>query len=319
MKKHLITGVTGQDGLFLVKKILESEENPKILGISRSKSEENFFKNLNRLGVNKSEKIKLVNLDLTNYFEVENFLRKFTPDFIYNLTGPSSPNESIQNPDKYRQIELIFQNLTSALVSINLYPNFFQASTSEMFKNNDRNKLNELSDFSPNSQYALSKLINHKKVKQLRNRHNWKIFSGIMFNHESEFRKENYLFKKVINSALNIKNNKLEYLEIGSLDYIRDWSFAGDISDAIYEITKNGKSDSYVIGSGKGHTINDLITYVFNYFQLDVHEKILLNSNLLRSGDPKYIVSDPSKIKNELGWSATLNFYETILRCIKLK
>jgi len=187
-----------------------------------------------------------------------------------------------------------------------------------MFESIDKTKLNELSEFNPKSPYAKHKFRNHQKVLELRRQFDWNIYSGIMFNHESEFRKEKYLFKKVINSALKIKNKQLQKLEVGSLDYVRDWSFAGDISEAIYKISNHGKSDSYVIGSGVENSIHDLVSIVFEYFNLDMEKKVHVNPSILRKGDSNYIVSDPSKIKNELNWETSLSFKETILRCIEL-
>ena len=318
MKKHLITGITGQDGLFLVKKILEEEENPLIFGISRNVDGINFYKNLKSLEIENIENVKLFNLNLIDSLETSYFIKEHSPDNIYNLTGPSSPYESIQNPEKYIQIETIFDNLTDALIENKHFANFYQASSSEMFENADRTKLNELSKFNPKSPYAKYKFRNHLKVLELRRQFDWNISSGIMFNHESEFRKEKYLFKKVINSALKIKNKQLEKLEVGSLDYVRDWSFAGDISEAIYKISNHGKSDSYVIGSGIENSIGDLISIVFEYFNLDMEKKVHVNPSILRKGDPDYIISDPSKIKNELDWKTSLNFNETVLRCIEL-
>ena len=94
----------------------------------------------------------------------------------------------------------------------------------------------------------------------------WKIFSGIMFNHESEFRKSEYLFMKIINEAIKIKGNKSDKLILGSVDYVRDWSYAKDISKGIYKIANEGKASSYVLGSGKGRKIQNIVEIVFDYF-----------------------------------------------------
>lgn len=318
MKKHLITGITGQDGLFLVKRIIEAEPRSKVIGISRSLETSLFYKNLNSLGVKDNSNIKIHNLNLNNASVTEEFLKDLKPDSVYNLTGPSSPYESIQNPNKYNQVENIFNNLTAAFIKNRNFPNFFQASSSEMFKNNNNSKLSEDSIFDPISPYANYKLKNHNNVLELREEYNWNIYSGIMFNHESEFRKEQYLFKKIINSARLIKAGKQSELVVGSLDYVRDWSFAGDISSGIYLITNNGKSGSYVMGSGVENNIGYLISIVFQHFKLDVNDFVSTDSSLLRKGDPDYIVSNPSKIREELGWKTSLNFEDLVYRCISL-
>ena len=137
-----------------------------------------------------------------------------------------------------------------------------------------------------------------------------------MFNHESQFREDNYLFMKIINGAINIKNKKADKLTLGSLDYVRDWSYAGDTSKAIYQITNEGKSNTYVIGSGKGHKIKNVAEVVFERFSLDINKFIDVDNSLIRKGDPKSIISNPRKIKEELNWSTEVNFESLVNICI---
>ena len=177
--------------------------------------------------------------------------------------------------------------------------------------------LNENSPFSPNSPYAEAKLINHLKVKELNENYNWPIFSGIMFNHESEFRGKDYLIMKIIRSAKEISLNPNKRLTLGSLDYIRDWSYASDTVNAIYEITSKGSASDYVIGSGVGKTIKEMVDHIFNYFNLDWTNFVDINQSLLREGDPIRIVSDPSKLKMELNWNTKINFNQMLDKCIK--
>ena len=125
--------------------------------------------------------------------------------------------------------------------------------------------LDEKSEFNPNSAYAEAKLINHKKILMYKNELNWNITSGIMFNHESEFRKNNFLFMKIINKALEIKKKNKGFLEVGSLEYKRDWSYAQDIVDAMYLINKNPKSGVYVIGSGSSIQLKESLTEYLMY------------------------------------------------------
>ena len=180
----------------------------------------------------------------------------------------------------------------------------------------ENEKLKEDSSFNPISPYAEGKLMVHKKIETIKNDYGWLISSGIMFNHESEFRDTNYLFMKIIKSAIDIKYNKKSTLTIGSLDLVRDWSFAGDFADAIHLICLEGNGEDFVIGSGVGHSISELVRIVFEYFDLDPKEFIEIDSNNLRPGDPLKIVSDPVKIKEKLNWETKLGFEDLILRCI---
>ena len=140
-----------------------------------------------------------------------------------------------------------------------------------------------------------------------------------MFNHESEFRDDNYLFMKIINTAISIYRNEKKQLTLGSLEYIRDWSFAGDVADAIYLIAFSHIPEDFVIGSGTGNSIEELIQIIFEELDLDYKKHIKINEKLLRDGDPEVIISDPSKLKDMLGWNPKLNFRDLVKRCLNYK
>ena len=316
MKKILITGISGQDGIFLTKYLLEKNPDINITGISRSNPEKSIYGKLKYLGHSNFNKINIYNLNLEDKKQVTNFIKDINPDVVYNLSGPSSVYKSFVDSDNKNTIINIFNNLTSAIIENKSFPRFFQASSSEMFGASNR-ILNENSPFSPNSPYAEAKLINHLKVKELNENYNWPIISGIMFNHESEFRGKDYLIMKIIRSAKEISLNPNKRLTLGSLDYIRDWSYASDTVNAIYEITSKGSTSDYVIGSGVGKSIKDMVIHIFNYFNLDWTNFVDINQSLLREGDPTRIVSDPSKLKMELNWNTKINFNQMLDKCIK--
>ncbi len=318
MKRVLITGITGQDGLFLTKILLQN--NCKVYGITRETNSKKFFSNLRRLMVEDFDNISLLNSNLLSYEEVSDLINSLRPDYIFNLSGPSSVYKSYKYPElTIKQITTIFKNLTQSCINLNFFPSFFQASSSEMFEKNEDSGLNEYSNFGPKSPYAKAKLINHQKVIDVNKKYNWNIKSGIMFNHESEFRDKDYLFMKVIESAKEIKSGSKNKLEIGSLDWQRDWTFAGDVANAINLIALSGNDSVYVIGSGSPKRIQDLVEIVFGYFDLDWQEYILLNDSLLRSEDPKVVYSNPKKLKNELGWMPKLSFEDLVIRCIEFQ
>jgi GDPmannose 4,6-dehydratase len=316
MKKILITGISGQDGLFLTNHLINKYEKLEIIGTSRQNNHSIFYKNLLSLGLENRGDVSVYQIDLNDYNIVNNLISDFKPHYVYNLTGPSSVYESFNNAENKKIITNIFDNLTSALIKSNNFARFFQASSSEMFSPNCNEKLNENSEFLPNSPYALAKLDNHNKVISLNKKYDWNIYSGITFNHESEFRKQNYLIMKIITAAWKIKNNKGSNLTIGSLDYMRDWSHAQDIVVAINLLTEKGASPDYVIGSGKGKKIKDILDYVFQKYNLDWTDFVQIDKNLLRDGDSKKIISDPRKIKNELNWETKITFEQMLDRCI---
>ena len=153
----------------------------------------------------------------------------------------------------------------------------------------------------------------------LREKYEWKISNGILFNHESEFRDDNYLIMKIINSVIDIKNGNKNGLTVGSLEMTRDWSFAGDIVDAMQLLVEQDNNSNYVLGSGKGRTIQEIIEFVFEYFKIEWKEYVNVDEKLLRPGDPNHIVSNPKKILKDTGWQTTTSFEDLLTRCIKYK
>jgi GDPmannose 4,6-dehydratase len=317
MKKILITGITGQDGLFLTEKYLNENENHFVYGISRSNDLNLFYKKLNTLHVKSVENLKILNIDLNNRNQVFDLLKKINPQAVYNFSGPSSVYQSLDNKEgSISTIKNIFDNLTESLIKLENFCNFFQASSSEMFENVSNNAIDENTRMVPNSPYAIGKHENHKTVLKLSKEFNWNIVSGIMFNHESEFREDDYLIKKIINSADKISKKQMSSFQLGSPDYVRDWSFAGDVINAAFTLIKNNSKGSYVIGSGKGSKILDIVEIVFDSFNLNWENYLEINEDLLRKGDAKVKVSNPAKIKQDIGWETSMNFDELIYRCI---
>jgi GDPmannose 4,6-dehydratase len=301
--KIIITGISGQDGIFLTNIIKKKHSN-----FSKGNFDE----------ISKLQDINILNIDLTDKHTVGNLIADVKPDIIFNLSGPSSVYDSLKNPKLENKITTIFNNLTNSLIENNNFCRFYQASTSEMFGLNNKLKVyDEKSKFLPNSPYASGKYSNHQKVKELRENYTWNIYSGIMFNHESEFRKKDYLFMKIIDTAQRIKNNEANLLTIGSLDYCRDWSYAEDIAEGILRLSTEGSDYDYVLGSGVGTKIEQIVKTVFDLFDLDYKNYVEIDNSILRLGDPEVIVSNPTKIQKELGWQTkhTLeNFVEKIVK-----
>ena len=316
-RKVLITGITGQDGIFLTSELLKHDKNIKIFGISRYANKK-FYENLTAVGVKNFSNVNIHNLDLTDLNSVKKYISDLQPTEIYNLSGPSSVYESILNSDYYKTtINTIFDNLTDACISAGMTPRFFQACSSEMFSSENILPLNEGSVFNPRNPYSEAKYTVYKKTNDLRKNGDWNIKSGIMFNHESEFRNDDYLFIKIINSAKSIKDNKADTLELGSLEMVRDWSFAGDVASAIYLINNSDYLENFVIGSGRGVTIEYVVETIFDYYDLEYNSFVKVNNSLLREGDPLRIISDPNSLIKKLGWNPQYNIDNLIERLIK--
>jgi len=319
MEKILITGITGQDGIFLSKKLLEDNESLHIYGTTRNKHN-SFFERLNFLQPKTVNKLSILEVDLQDFNVLNQLIEQIKPTKLINLSGPSSVYQSLGDPNKtIDSINAIFDNLINSFFKANINGVFFQALSSEMFEVNNFGKIDEKVNLKPRSPYAIGKAQIFEKSLEIRDKNGVNICNGILFNHESEFRNDEYLFMKVINSAINISKNKQSELTVGSLELVRDWSYAKDTVEAIYKIIENSYSKDYVVGSGEGHSIKELILTVFDEFNLDFETHVKTDNNLLRIGDPQTIVSNPSKIYNELGWKTTTTFKELIFKCINFK
>ena len=310
----LITGISGQDGLFLTDYLLSNKLSSfKVFGVSRQNSEVTL-RNLKTLNKETAE-VEICNTDLTNTTEVFNLINRIKPSQIYNLSGPSSVYDSLTNQKYFQEtINLIFDNLANSCIEQNHFPAFFQACSSEMFSIKNTMPLNEGSTFEPRSPYASAKYEVFNKVNSLKEQFDWNIKSGIMFNHESEFRNKDYLFMQIFNSAKKIKNKEMKFLEVGSTNLVRDWSFAGDVARAIFLINQSDNNNNFIIGSGVPTSISEIVQKVFSLYDLKPENHIKINPKLLRKGDPLEIISDPSLLKSELNWTPQLSVDDLLER-----
>ena len=318
LDKILITGITGQDGLFLTKSLLSKSSNYHVYGTSRN-IKNSFFERLKYLKPDLIDNLSLIEIDLHHSQSVSELITEIKPTKLINLSGPSSVYKSYESPNEtINSINIIFDNLVDSFFKVNIGGVFFQALSSEMFELNS-NKIDEKSSINPRSPYAIGKSQIYEKSLELREKEDVNICNGFLFNHESEFRDDEYLIMKVINSAINISNKKQQHLKIGSLGLVRDWTYAEDTTKAIKKIIENSFSKDYVVGSGNGYSIKELISNVFEEFHLDIDQHVTVESSLLREGDPTSIISNPSKIYDELGWRAETSFKRLILKCLEFK
>lgn len=318
-KTILITGITGQDGIFLTTELLKRYKKIEIYGTTRKSNNTDYFKKLKYLSPHLDLKnINLINIDLNNFKSIKKIVAETRPNSIYNLSGPSSVYKSINQNKIPLYINNIFNNLTRACIDTEHFPNFYQASSSEMYGTNGEHILDEKSEFLPNSPYAKSKLINHNLVQKLRLEHDWNIVSGIMFNHESEFRQDDYLFMKIINYILNIQKAE-EQLVLGSVKLSRDWSYAEDIVEGIVDMTESKLSKDYVLGSGVPTTIKDLLKISFGFFNLNWENYVEIDKNILRKNDPEIRMSNPKLIYKDIGWKTKTSIEKIINKIINYK
>lgn len=310
-KTVLITGITGQDGAYLSS--LLSKEGHQIYGLTRS-YHENALQKLKAIGV--EDKVHIEECDLLDLSNVIQCLEKFRPDELYNLAAQSSVGQSYTRPIGTYQFNLLsVVNLLEAIKLVNKNIKFYQASSSEMYgiEKGQTNSLpiTENSVMNPVSPYAISKAAAHWTVKTYREAYGIFACTGILFNHESFFRSDNFFIKKIIQQSLAIKEGKQNLLKVGNLDIKRDFGFAPRYAEAIYSIMQNNTPDDFIVCSGRSIKLRDIVNFIFDELNLP-HNLIVEDPTLFRPTDIPDIYGDNSKIKKILNWNYELDFFQVL-------
>jgi GDPmannose 4,6-dehydratase len=306
MKKVvLITGISGQDGSYLSKFLLEKKY--KIVGFIRSCES---LENLEYLGI--KDQIVLEECDLLNLEQVKSTILKYKLDEIYNFAAQSSVKLSFDCPQETYNFNIMsVVNLLEAIRTTNKKIKLFQASSCEMFGRVENLPANENTLFNPLNPYSVSKVAAHQIVKNYRQ--TFKLFAccGILFHHESFLRGKDFFIKKVIRQALEIKAGKRDCLYVGNIDIKRDFGFAPEYVKAMWMMLQHEQPDDFIISSGSSISLREIIYYVFDKLGLD-RKKIVVDQNLFRPVDIEQTLGDNSKIREIVGWHYNLSFFEVL-------
>lgn len=312
MKTAMITGITGQDGAYLSKLLLE--KGYRVIGLLRSYNSINLVK-LKYLKI--QEKILLEECDLNDLSSVMKIVTKYNPDEIYNLAAQSSVGISFSQPLGTIQSNLFsVLNLLESIKNINKNIKFYQASSSEMFGNVEKLPLVENTAFHPTSPYGISKASAHWVVINYRESFGLFACCGILFNHESYLRSNNFFVKKIIRESINIKNNKQEFLRVGNIDVKRDFGYAPKYVEAIYLMLQQDKAEEFIICSGKSVSLREIIYYIFGKFSIP-RNKIIIDNDLIRPLEIEDIYGDNTKAKELLHWQYDMDFFQVLDILIK--
>ncbi len=307
METALITGITGQDGAYLSQFLIE--KGYKVTGLVRSLSGGNLSR-LDYLGI--QSKIQFLECDLQDLSQVLNIIREVNPDEIYNLAAQSSVGLSFQQPIGTLQFNISsVLNQLEAIRLINPKIKFYQASSSEMFGNIEELPITETSKLHPVSPYAISKVAAHHITVNYRESYGLFACCGILFNHESYLRGKNFFVKKVIRGALDIKEGKIEELELGNLNIKRDFGWSKKYVEAMYAMMQQEQPGDFVISSGKSVWLYEIVEYVFKKLEIP-YSKIVEDKSLLRPNEITDIYGSSEKARKVLGWNYKYSFYEVL-------
>ena len=317
MKKAFISGITGQDGYYLSKLLLEN--NYEVHGIVRRAS--NF--NTSRIDplisqYSKDKKLNLYFSDLLDSSSLGNLISKIQPDEVYNLAAQSHVAVSFKNPIYTIQSgNLGTISILEALRNQDKEIKFYQASSSEMYGGEEKVPLNEESEFNPKSPYAASKVFSFNISKIYRESYNMFCTNGILFNHESPHRGETFVTRKITRAVGRIHVGIQEKLTLGNLDSERDWGFAGDYVEAMWKIINHSEADDFVISTGESHSVKDFLKIAFGFVNLNYEDHVIVSEKYYRPNEVNYLMGDSSKAKKELNWSPKTSFNDLVTMMIE--
>ena len=317
MKTALVTGITGQDGAYLVQLLLD--KGYRVFGTYRRTSSVNFWR-LEEVGVQDHPNLHLVEYDLTDLGSSIRLLDSTGADEIYNLAAQSFVGVSFDQPATTAQITGIGPlHLLEAIRVVNPKTRFYQASTSEMFGKVQSIPQTEDTPFYPRSPYGVAKLYAHWIT--INYRESYDIFgtSGILFNHESPLRGREFVTRKISDSVAKIRHGKLDVLELGNLDAQRDWGYAKEYVEGMWRMLQADEPDTYVLATNRTVPVREFVTQAFKAAEVEIRwegegeqergldadggrELIRINPKFYRPAEVELLIGDPAKARAKLGW-----------------
>ena len=312
MKKAFITGITGQDGYYLSKFLLE--KNYQVHGTIRRTSSINT-KRIDPLisEYSDSKKLNLYYSDLQDASSLNNLISLIEPDEVYNLAAQSHVAVSFKNPIYTTQAgNQGTLSILEAIKNVNKDIKFYQASSSEMFGGDIKGSLNENSPFEPKSPYAASKVFSHNITKLYRESYDIFASNGILFNHESPLRGETFVTRKITKAVGRISLGLQKKLTLGNLNASRDWGFAGDYVEAMWMMLQHTIADDWVVATGETHTVQEFVDEAFNYVNLDSKDYVTTSKKYFRPNEVDYLLGDSTKARKELGWKPKNSFKDLV-------
>ena len=324
MKKKiaLVTGITGQDGAYLSKLLLNHDY--KVYGAYRRSSSLNPWR-LDELGI--LDPIDLVPFELLEKSNIERIIKKIKPDEIYNFAAQSYVAVSFENPIYTAETDAIGTlRILESIRMINKRIKFYQASSSEMFGKMNETALNEKSKFYPRSPYAASKAFSHYITINYREAYGIFACSGMLFNHESPLRGTEFVTRKITSTLAEIKAGRKKVLELGNYYAKRDWGYAADFVEGIWKMMQARNPDDYVLATGEQHSVKEFTNYAAKLFGFNLiwkkdkmndeyavdknTKKIIIkkNKDYCRPSDVSSLKGNPNKAKKKLGWYPKTKF-----------
>lgn len=307
-KTALITGITGQDGAYLARLLLQ--KGYAVHGLIARRSTDSTWR-LRELGIH--EDVRLLNGDMTDTASLMRAVEKARPTEVYNLAAQSFVGSSWDQPEFTADVDAIgVTRLLEAIRIVSPTSRFYQASTSEMFGRAQEEKQDEDTAFYPRSPYGVAKLYGHWITKNYRESFDLHASSGILFNHESPLRGIEFVTRKITDGAARIKLGKSSELSLGNLDAKRDWGFAGDYVEGMWLMLQQERPDDYVLATGETHTVREFCRLAFSHAGLDYERYVKMDPAFMRPAEVEVLLGNPTKAQRKLGWTARTSLRQLV-------
>jgi GDPmannose 4,6-dehydratase len=300
MKKALIFGVSGQDGAFLARFLLQ--KNYRVIGASRGRSGD-VFDNLQRLQIR--NRLEMVSVSMEDQRQMEAVIKKYAPDEVYNLSGQSSVARSFDIPgETYESIGTATLNLLEAVRILQLPVKIFNAGSGDCFGDTGGRPATETGALRPVSPYGSAKVAALRHTDTHRQAYQMFACTGILFNHESWLRPERFVTQKIVHAACSISRGRCHELLLGNTAVIRDWGWAPEYVEAMWLMLQQPEPEDYIIATGTSISLEDFVDAAFTRLDLDWKKYVHTDPRFVRPVDIGAMYADPSKAHRELGWKA---------------
>jgi GDPmannose 4,6-dehydratase len=305
-KKALITGITGQDGSYLAELLLE--KGYEVHGLVRRSSSFNTWR-IDHV----RDRLVLHYGDLVDQNSLVRTMVSIAPDEAYNLAAQSHVKVSFEMPEYTANVTALgVMRLLDAVREAGLRTRVYQAGSSEMFGLVQENPQRETTPFHPRSPYGVSKVFGHWIAVNYREGYGMHVSNGILFNHESPRRGENFVTRKITLGVAAIKKDKARELRLGNLDARRDWGFAQDFVEAMWLMLQQEEPGDYVVATGETHSVKEFCEEAFGCVGLDWKDFVKVDPKYFRPAEVDLLLGDPSRAKSRLGWEPKVTFKELV-------
>ena len=306
MKNAVVTGISGQDGAYLARLLLD--KGYRVWGATRRTSSVNHWR-LEEVGILGHENLQLVDYDLTDAGAAIRLLERSQADEVFNLAAQSFVGVSFDQPVTTAEITGIGAvHLLEAIRIVNPAIRFYQASTSEMFGLVQAVPQSENTPFYPRSPYGVAKLYAHWMTVNYRESYGLHASNGILFNHESPRRGETFVTRKITRAVAHIQAGLQDKLYLGNLDAKRDWGYAKEYVEAMWLMLQQPQPDDYVVATGETHSVREFLEVAFGHAGLDWRQHVEIDARYFRPAEVDLLIGDYSKAKAQLGWEPQTRF-----------